>query len=377
MSNCQNCFNGCTETVADQCVKYTGIDVPTLGIQTGDPLPVVENALITFLTSTLTGVGVKIDLSSIDVCTVVQKYLPTCGELNILELSKALVQAACDIQEQVDANTAELAALNADYTIECLTGVTSSSDTHAIVQAVITKLCTIDTNLTSLTTEVEEQYVRKTELCTEIENCVNNNNGTALASAKMLPYSPIPYYGEVSGYPTVSDGFSITGAGYGYWLNVYICNGQNPGVPDLRGRVTVGSTDMYGSNWPTTGQTQPGLNGNPTYTYKSAVGQNVVTLSLPQIPAHNHAGSTATTAISPNPHSHTGTAAGPYLGAVITGGGGFDGSNANLFRERPFVTNQTSLTATTTLTMQSQGNNEAHMNYQPGLAVYYLIYIPA
>lgn len=373
MSNCQNCFNGCTETVADQCVKYTGIDVPTLGIQTGDPLPVVENALITFLTSTLTGVGVKIDLSSIDVCTVVQKYLPTCGELNILELSKALVQAACDIQEQVDANTAELAALNADYTIECLTGVTSSSDTHAIVQAVITKLCTIDTNLTSLTTEVEEQYVRKTELCTEIENCVNNNNGTALASAKMLPYSPIPYYGEVSGYPTVSDGFSITGAGYGYWLNVYICNGQNPGVPDLRGRVTVGSTDMYGSNWPTTGQTQPGLNGNPTYTYKSAVGQNVVTLSLPQIPAHNHTGSTATTIISPSSHNHTFATQNITYGSV---GNNVQGT-AQTTAGGTKTTSDVTISATTTLTMQSQGNNEAHMNYQPGLAVYYLIYIPA
>ena len=58
MSNCSNCYNGCTEIVSDRCVKYTGIDVPVLGIQTGDSLSFVEQALITFLTSTLDGTGI-------------------------------------------------------------------------------------------------------------------------------------------------------------------------------------------------------------------------------------------------------------------------------------------------------------------------------
>ena len=117
MSNCNNCFNGCTETISDQCIRYTGIDVPELGISTGDPLSVIEQSLTTFLVSTLNGSGVKIDLSSIDVCTAVQQYLPTCGELSIADISKALIQAACDIQDQVDAINATLAVLNADYTI--------------------------------------------------------------------------------------------------------------------------------------------------------------------------------------------------------------------------------------------------------------------
>ena len=149
MSTCSNCYNGCTEIVSDRCVKYTGIDVPVLGIQTGDSLSFVEQALITFLVSTLDGTGVKIDLAPTVVCELVNKYLPTCGDLSIVDISKALIEAACDLQVQVTANTNAIVTLNADYTIGCLTGVTSSSDTHAIVQAVINKLCALDTQFST------------------------------------------------------------------------------------------------------------------------------------------------------------------------------------------------------------------------------------
>lgn len=50
MSNCSNCYNGCTEIVSDKCVKYTGVDIPELGIVKGDPLSAVllqiTNAII-------------------------------------------------------------------------------------------------------------------------------------------------------------------------------------------------------------------------------------------------------------------------------------------------------------------------------------------
>ena len=57
-NNCSNCYNGCTEITSDKCVKYTGVDVPVLGIQKGDSLSYVEQALITFLSSTLDGTGI-------------------------------------------------------------------------------------------------------------------------------------------------------------------------------------------------------------------------------------------------------------------------------------------------------------------------------
>lgn len=374
MSTCSNCYNGCTETISDQCIRYTGIDVPELGISTGDPLSVIEQSLTTFLVSTLNGSGIKIDLSSIDVCTAVQQYLPTCGELSIADISKALIQAACDIQDQVDAIDATLAVLNADYTIGCLTGVTASSDTHAIIQATITKLCSVDASLTFVIGQLSS-YALKSEICTLVDDCLNNNTVAALASTKMLPYSVIPYYGPASGYPTVSDGFNSTGAGYGYWLNVYLCNGGNPGVPDLRGRVAVGATDMATATWPA--QTNPANPGNLTYGYKDpgteVQGTNTIQLSLPQIPAHNHTGSTATTIISPNPHSHN------YDTRTTNNRAQFSSSEREVttWATSTLATTSVNLTATTTLTILPQGQNEAHSNVQPGLAVYYLIYIPA
>ena len=59
MATYSNCYNGCTEIVSDRCIKYTGIDVPVLGIQTVDSLSYIEQSLITFLTSTLDGTGIK------------------------------------------------------------------------------------------------------------------------------------------------------------------------------------------------------------------------------------------------------------------------------------------------------------------------------
>ena len=68
MSICSNCYNGCTEIVSDKCVRYTGIDVPILGIQTGDSLSFVEQCIITFLTSTLDGTGIKLTIYPEIIC---------------------------------------------------------------------------------------------------------------------------------------------------------------------------------------------------------------------------------------------------------------------------------------------------------------------
>jgi hypothetical protein len=42
---CNNCFNGCAETTSDQCVKYTGISIPELGIVKGDSLAAVLQSI--------------------------------------------------------------------------------------------------------------------------------------------------------------------------------------------------------------------------------------------------------------------------------------------------------------------------------------------
>ena len=370
MSNCQNCYNGCTETISDQCVVYTGTDVPSLGIHTNDSLLVVEQSLITFLTSTLDGSGIIIDLSSIDVCAIVQNYLPSEGEIALTDILKALIEASCDIQEQVDVIAATLATLNADYTVGCLTGVTSSSDTHAIVQVVITKLCSVDSSVSTILNQLP-LFVTKSEFCSLLAQCTSQTPTTVLASDKMLPYAVIPYYGPIV-YPTVNDTFDNTGAGTGYWANVYMCNGQN-NTPDLRGRVLVGATDTPSTNLPIPVQTRPGYQGNPVYDYGLTPGANTVRLELPQIPAHSHTNS-ATTNILPNPHTHpispSATQTGQNIGS--SGSGAIATSEVN----NTLTAGATSLTATTTVTIGNAGQDGFHPNVQPGFALYYIQYRP-
>jgi microcystin-dependent protein len=370
MSNCSNCYNGCTEIVSDRCVKYTGIDVPVLGIQTGDSLSFVEQALITFLTSTLDGTGVKIDLAGIDVCELVNKYLPTCKDLSIVDISKALIEAACDLQEQVDAIDATLTTLNADYSIGCLTGVTSSSDTHAIVQAVINKLCQVEVNLVALSLDLQTNYSSNgVELDNYIANYLATHSSTNdLISNRMVPYSVVPYFGPLSN-------FSSTGVGLGDWVNIYLCNGIN-GTPDLRGRVPVGVTAVPGGS-AYSPQVDPAL-GNPNYTLNVPLGTNGVTLTVGQMPAHAHPGSTATTAISPNPHTHTITPNNPgFTSTSFTRTpNGSDGFVTVVNAGGPLLAENVTLTAATTFTIASQGGGESHPNFQPGLGCYYIQYRP-
>jgi len=367
MSTCSNCYNGCTEIVSDRCVKYTGIDVPVLGIKTGDSLSFVEQALITFLVSTLDGTGVKIDLSPTVVCDLVQQYLPTCGDLTIVDISKALVQAACNLQSQVNFINTTLATLNANYTIGCLTGVTPSSDTHAIVQAVINKVCALGVSLEALALDLTTNYSSNgAELDAYIANYIAENSASVNAvSNRMVPYSVVLYFGPLSN-------FSSTGVGLGDWANIYLCNGIN-GTPDLRGRVPVGVTAVPGgSSYPA--QTDPAL-GNPNYTLNVPLGQNGVTLNVNQIPPHAHPGTSAVTQITPNPHTHSILPLGvDFEGIGVTTGGSVSALRSEGTAE--YLAENVTLTAETDVTVASQGSGQSHPNYQPGLGCYYIQYRP-
>ena len=378
MSNCSNCYNGCTEIVSDRCVKYTGIDVPVLGIQTGDSLSFVEQALITFLTSTLDGTGVKIDLGTTVVCNLVQQYLPTCKDLSIVDISKALIEAACDLQAQVDAIDADLATLNADYSIGCLTGVTSSSDTHAIVQAVINKLCQVQVDLTALALNLSTNYVSVADIDSYIQAYLNSIGNSTLVSNKMVPYSVLPYFGPLSNF----DG---SGAGIGDWLKIYLCNGQN-GSPDLRGRTLVGTTTgMFGGPLaPAVDFNIPG-SGSPNYILGSVAGANQVLLDITQVPSHTHS-ATAVSTVTPATHSHLTVAGGTSVGlnaadpideGYSSGGNlGYSlrsaaGATANVGK-----TNDVTISATTVVSNSATGGGLAHANIQPSIGSYFIIYLP-
>jgi microcystin-dependent protein len=374
--SCSNCYNGCTEIVSDKCVRYTGIDVPVLGIQTGDSLSYVEQALIEFLTSTLDGTGIKLTIDPAIICTLVNQYLPDCEDLNALNLFKALIQASCDLQDQIDVIVAELAALEGNYDVDCLTGVSASSGTHDILQAVITKLCDVDAALVALAVDVDTNYVKLADLDALIQAYLDSITPTTQQNAKMVPFTAVEYYGPLSNFD--GSGAGIAGLG---WDKIYICNGSN-GTPDKRGRVGVGvTTGVPGGAM--SAAVDPAIPGNPTYTLNSVNGTNNVLLTTTQIPAHTH-----TNTVSVTPHTHF-----LYSNTINSTGGQIVNTTDNVARSRSITTdplNYEIMSSTTTPTLgksssaqdtvsvsiQNAGGGLSHPNYQPALATNYIIYIP-
>jgi microcystin-dependent protein len=376
---CSNCFNGCAEIVSDQCVKYTGIDVPVLGIQKGDSLSYVEQALIEFLTSTLDGTGIKIDIPSEIICELVQKYLPECGDITVVDLITALIKAACDLQIQVDEVKTDILLLNADYTIECLTGVTPSSNTHEIVQAIIDKLCALDVDFAAFVLDVTTNYVKKSELNSLIQAYIDSTTSAVTQQyQKMVPYTVVEYYGPLSNFDGSGAGIALLG-----WDKIYICNGQVVGstvTPDKRGRIAVGAIQGVpgGALDPVV---QPG-GFNPNYALYGTAGANSVQLTTNQMPSHIHG---AVSSVTETPHTHFTTAL-PELDDTLSASNSIQqvwsdaGSLGYALRgsTAPTVglTSATSTGITVGTIIGSAGNGQPHPNIPPVLACYYIMYIP-
>lgn len=370
--SCSNCFNGCAEITSDKCVKYTGADIPALGISYGDTLLHVEEQLAKFIISTLDGTGIVIDVPQSVICDLIKKHLPTCPSYQLDELIITLIKAICDLQTQVTAIKADITALNADYTIGCLTGVTASSDTHQIVQAIITKLCSLDTGLTALILNVNTNYVKIANINSYIAAYLATLAPANKAYTKMVPYVAMPYFGQLSNYPATGDALSLTGAGVGYWEKIYLCNGLNF-TPDLRGRSTVGTTDgtMGG---PTMDTNVIPSAFNPSYSLGTKQGTNSITLTTAQIPAHNHSAANSATGIT---RTITGTSS---QSEAPNGSPIYPTFNSTQGLGTAF-TNPSGLTVTLTdpthtHTISDTGGGQPHSNNQPMMGAYYIMYIP-
>ena len=387
-TNCSNCYNGCAQIVSDKCVKYTGLPSEALGIETGDTLLSVEEALINNVVSFLDGTGIDITINLSAYCNLVTKYLPSCKPScqppTAVELFTALVKAACDLQGQVDAVVADIATIEANYTVDCLTGVTASSGTHAVLQAVITKLCDLGVDLAALALDVDTNYVKLADLNSLIAAYLGGIGAGTKQYQRMVPYTVVEYYGPLTNYPTTSDGFSGAGVGYGAWEKVYLCNGLN-GTPDKRGRVPVGVTNGMGGG-AYDAAVDPAIAGNPTYSIGTKTGANTVALTASQIAAHTHP---ATGTASDTGHTH------------FTVGNSDSGANLNnTYPIAAFATQDpvedsyqlnrasstaatlgktstnTSLGLTIGVTVLDNTGGDAHANNQPALACYYIMYIP-
>ena len=367
MSNiCSNCYNGCVETTSDQCVRYTGVDVPVLGIQTGDSLSYVEQALITFLTSTLDGTGIVLPINPQIICQIVSKNLISCEDLSLPNVVSAIIKAVCELDTRLTTLEGKFNTLEGPYTIGCLTGVTSTSGTHAILQAVITKLCAVEVTLNALALNVSTNYVKLSDLNSLIASYLTSVGTSTKFYNRMVPYAVVEYYGSLTGK------FDGTGAGIvgTDWEKIYLCNGNN-GTPDKRGRVPVGATTgMGGGSF--NPAVDPGVAGNPSYALLGTAGSNTVTLSPTEIPAHSH---TATATVTDPGHLHTIAYAHGQADQNEPGAYG-DLMDMNGTKSSSTSTNTAFTGVSVAVSVGSTGGGLAHANYQPGLGCYYIMYIP-
>lgn len=366
-----NCYDGCVTPTSDKCTIYTGVNIPALNISTGDSLLQVEQQLTTFLTPLLTGIGDAITLASEDVCTLITQYLTAGLVHNSHDWIKALSKGECNLQTQITGINGILTTLNADYTIGCLTGVTASTDTHDIVQAIITKLCATSNSVTALATDLYTNYVRVADLNSLIAAWFAANTGGGSQNyLKMVPYTAVEYYGPLTNFDGTGKGISANN-----YDKIYLCNGLN-GTPDKRGRVAVGAISGVPGG-PLDSAVNPTYAGNPNYAILDGGGANQVSLNSSQIPSHTHtaAGTTVVTLNDPG-HSHG-------VGGGATGGGGTIGLDHVSAPSYPTSTSTTGITVTSNtpnnvaITVGATGNGNAHANIQPVRACYYIMYIPS
>lgn len=370
--SCESCYNGCVQTVSDECVRYTGINYVALGVETGDNLVSVEQAIMNALVPLLTGTGDAITLSAGDVCALVTGYLTAGLTHTSREWITALSKGECNLQAQIVAINNTLAILNADYSIGCLTGVTASSDTHDILQVVITKLCTTVANLAALTLDVNTNYVKLADLDALIAAYLASQSGGGGTQQylKMVPFVAYEYYGSLINFDGTGAGLNSAG-----FYKVYLCNGLN-GTPDKRGRVAVGAI----ANVPPIGvgldaTVNPANPGNPNYAIFNTAGENTVVLTPLQMPSHSHAAiASSTGTISPNPHSHNYSLQNTTTTVSGVSGGAHPLGNSPVNSTTSTV--DLTVAISTGVTVSNTGGGGAHANIQPVIAAYYIMYIP-
>lgn len=98
---CETCDNGCLDPISDKCVKYSGENIPFLGILKGDNLFKVEKKITDYLSTLSNGTSISPTIISSIVCNLIKNYLPVTGTININQYLEGIIKAICDLQTQV------------------------------------------------------------------------------------------------------------------------------------------------------------------------------------------------------------------------------------------------------------------------------------
>ena len=355
--SCTDCFNGCAEVVSDKCIKYTGNDNSALPICQGDSLYQLEQVIITKLLAVVDGTGIV--LSTPLGCTFLTTLL-NGADKTLSTLLDVYQQAICSLKTDVTA-LQTIAGTSTSFNTTCLTGLPTNPTRDQILQALLTKVCLIDTRLIA----VESDYVKATQLnsliAAYITSITPSGGGTGSTTVQyktqLVPYVALPYFGPLSNFDNGGKGLSSAG-----FDKVYICNGSN-GTPDLRGRTIVGAIQGVPGG-ALDSAVDPSLPANAGFNYvlNQKFGASSIVLTSSQMPAHAHS-------IIDKEHTHQ----------VVTAnnGSGSGGGDAHRDSSTGTANGRTTLPSLTGITStESIGGSQAHDNRQPSLAGYFIMYLP-
>lgn len=348
---CKDCLINCDTIVSDQCVQYTGPEIPLLGLCPGDPLSKVEANIIAELLSLLDGSG--IDPSNVTIsCSFLQEIIGGASP-NLSNILQMLVTASCTLKSLIDTINGQLE--NGVFNTGCLTGLPTSPTRDDILQAAVNMICSIKTTVDAIPTT----YVKNSDLTTLVTQIVNNINGgggTVVQNyTKMVPYTMVAYFGPLSNFD--ANGVGVASLGFD---KIYMCNGAN-GTPDPRGRTVVGAIRNVPGGVSLDAAIDPTVNANnPNWAVGDKAGETYHILSVAEMPTHSHG-------VTDPGHAHMSA----YRSALLPQ----SGSSTQCWAGATDSSKITS-SSTTGISLQTSGGGQPHINIQPSIAAYYIMYIP-
>lgn len=351
---CTNCLQNCGgQSTSDQCIEYTGDDIPLLGICSGDQLSKVEAAVITALLTSLDGTGIEPTDVTLENCPwLKQQFIgkdPTLA--NFLQL---LIDAECSLKEMIDA----ISSTNTDnpvFVTTCLSGLPTNPTPTQVLQALTQDYCA----LKQVVNQIPATYVKNSDLPTLVSQILTamgiTGGSTSIQYAQYIPLKTIlPYYGDLGNFDNTGKGLASVG-----FQGLYLCNGSND-TPDVRGRTFVGAVrNVPGGTLDAAVDPSLAYNPNTNYTLGDRFGENYHTLTTSEIPTHTHG-------VTDTGHTHT-------ISVFLDDKGKTGGLVDSPADRGHGSSTQSTNSASTGISINSAGGGAFHNNIQPSMAVYYII----
>lgn len=356
---CINCLQNCGGNfTSDQCVEYTGDDIPALGICCGDQLSKLETAVVNSLLTALNGTGISpSDVTLANCSWLSQQFVgkdPTLA--NYLQL---IFDSECSLKSMINEINIQIAGGNAVFTISCLSGLPANPTSTQVLQALTADYCSLKTTVTAIPTT----YVKLSDLQSQVTQILDTlgitGGSTTIQYAQYIPIGVVlPYFGSLANFD--NNGVGLASAGF---TGLSLCNGVGA-APDFRGRGLVGAVrNVPGGTLDNAVDPTKSFNPNTNYSLGDKFGENYHFLTTSEIPIHSHE-------VNDPGHSHpikwelNGTDGTPNGQLIFNGDGEHNGSGTNINAVLP---------SSTGVTIKSTGGNSFHNNIQPSAAVYFII----